>query len=67
MLYEAHEPLAKLGTATFMARPEADKLVNIRIGAQTRIITRKNYQHGLILALQNKDQIIYQKNYPKLV
>ncbi|MCU4540050.1 STY4851/ECs_5259 family protein [Acinetobacter bereziniae] len=65
VLYEAHEPLAKLGTATFMARPEADKLVNIRIGAQTRIITRKNYQHGLILALQNKDQIIYQKELPQ--
>jgi hypothetical protein len=41
VLYEAHEPLAKLGTATFMARPEAKKPVNIRIGAQTRIITRK--------------------------
>lgn len=65
VLYEAHEPLAKLGTATFMARPEAGKPVNIRIGAQTRIITRKNYQHGLILALQNKDQILYQKELPQ--
>ncbi|RYL24620.1 STY4851/ECs_5259 family protein [Acinetobacter piscicola] len=65
VLYEAHEPLAKLGTATFMARPEAKKPVNIRIGAQTRIITRKNYQHGLILALQNKDQILYQKELPQ--
>ncbi|WP_180061972.1 STY4851/ECs_5259 family protein [Acinetobacter sp. YH12120] len=65
VLYEAHEPLAKLGTATFMARPEAKKPVNIRIGAQTRIITRKHYQHGLILALQNKDQILYQKELPQ--
>ena len=65
VLYEAHEPVAKLGTATFMARPEVGKQVNIRIGAQTRIITRKNYQHGLILALQNKDQIIYQKELPQ--
>ncbi len=65
VLYEAYEPLAKLGTATFMTRPEIGKPVNIRIGAQTRIITRKNYQHGLILALQNKDQIIYQKELPQ--
>lgn len=65
VLYEAHEPVAKLGTATFMARPEAGKSVSIRIGAQTRIITRKNYQHGLILALQNKDQILYQKELPQ--
>lgn len=65
VLYEAHAPIAKLGTATFIARPEAGKPVDIRIGAQTRIITRKNYQNGLILALQNKDQIIYQRDLPQ--
>lgn len=61
VLYEAHEPLAKLGTATFMQRPEVGKKVSLRIGAQTRTVTRKNYHHDLIFALQNKDQIIYQK------
>lgn len=61
VLYEAHEPIAKLGTATFMQRPEVGKKVGLRIGAQTRTVTRKNYHHDLILALQNKDQIIYQK------
>ncbi len=41
VLYEAYEPLAKLGTATFMTRPEIGKPVNIRIGAQRALLREK--------------------------
>ena len=59
MLYEGHQVLAKLGMASFTQRPEPNKSVNLRIGAQTRLVGRKHFSEDLAIVIQNKDQILY--------